>query len=97
MVQEQDINSLLKEILKDKNRLPASRHISPYDYTNLSTICKLRNIELKELLELLNKLNIEVKYQVSKKGNKLYILGDDDTKVSREILTARSKAQNKTG
>jgi hypothetical protein len=85
---EQDIPLFLKE----KNKIPNSKKISPYNYTRLDTICKVRNIELKELLKLIDKLKIEIKYQTIKNVRTLYLSGDDDTKISGEILTERYKS-----
>lgn len=80
--------------LKAENKIPGSIKISPYDYTKLNTICKLREISIKDALELINKLKIEVKYQTTKKEKILYISADDDVRISGEILISRFKSEN---
>lgn len=80
--------------MKEENKIPSSKTISIYDYTKLSTICKLRNIGLKELLELLNKFKIEIKYQTINNVRTLYLSGDDDVKISGEIFAERFKQEH---
>jgi hypothetical protein len=86
---EQDMPSFLKK----ENEIRSSKKISIYHYTKLDTICRLREIELKDLLEMLIKFKIEIKYQTIKNVRTLYLSGDDDTKISNEIFAERHKSE----
>jgi hypothetical protein len=88
--EEQDISLFLKE----KNKLPSYQKISLYTYTSLDSICRVREVELKKLLELIGKLKIEIKYQDIKDKKVLYVSSDDATKISGEILTAQYKSRH---
>jgi hypothetical protein len=79
--------------LKKENEIPSSKQISPYNHTSLDSLCRIREIGLKELLELINRLKIGVKYQDIDNKRKLYVLSDDATKISNEIVTERLKSQ----
>ena len=81
--------------LKAENKIPSYQKISPYIYTSLDSICRVREVELKKLLELVSKLKIEIKYQDIKNKRKLYVSGDDATKISGEIMTERYKSGQK--
>jgi hypothetical protein len=78
--------------LKEKNKLPCSAKVTPYNYTKLDTICKNRNMEIKRLLELIDKFKIEIKYQTIKNVRTLYISIDDVSKIEGEILAECSKS-----
>lgn len=78
--------------LKKENEIPSSKNISPYNHTSLDSLCRIREIGLKELIELINRLKIGVKYQDIDNKRKLYVLSDDATKISNEIVTERLKS-----
>jgi len=82
----------LPPFLKEEHKLPNSKKIDPYVYTSLDSICRLREIGLKELLELLEKLKIEIKYQDIKDNRKLYVSLEDTGKISNEIFAERHKS-----
>ena len=51
----------------------------------------MRDLEMKMLLELLNKLKVEIKYQTVKDVRTLYVSNDDTDKIEKEILAERNK------